>query len=290
MAIPGADRFLNCVLNRSKKDIVLMVLVLLLVVLGTPFYMVRGILNHQIYTESFDLDQYFTVVIFMCAISAFVIYNIVKSLVQHKDRDVEWMSALIEYVSYNRGDTERLSGIRDELSGLVSRRYQTGAFILFVAVAVSAVVQAILDMAMILDFEHLVVLEIFDMAFMFVTMSTICLIVHDRISMIDVLQYRFTLVFSKMMNDEDHHLDPMPKIVWRSKPLRHMILMMATLGFYSIPYALWTVHQMNLHIKRQWTYERTALEWMAVRDGAVAVDKMETVSRKGVFHNLKRVI
>ena len=51
MAIPGADRFLNCVLNRSKKDIVLMVLVLLLVVLGTPFYMVRGIPNHSILTS-----------------------------------------------------------------------------------------------------------------------------------------------------------------------------------------------------------------------------------------------
>jgi hypothetical protein len=69
-----------------------------------------------------------------------------------------------------------------------------------------------------------------------------------------------------------------------------MILMCATLGFYSIPYALWTVHQMNLHIKRQWTYERKALEWMAARDGAVAVDKEETVYRKGILHNLKRVI
>jgi len=290
MAIPGADRFLNCVLNRSKKDIVLMVLVLLLVVLGTPFYMVRGILNHQIYTESFDLDQYFTVVIFMCAVSAFVIYNIVKSLVQHKDRDVEWMSALIEYVSYNGGDTERLFGIRDELSGLVSRRNQTGAFILFVAVAVSAVVQAILDMAMILDFEHLVVLEIFDMAFMFVTMSTICLIVHDRISMIDVLQYRFTVVFSKVMGDEEHPLETMPKVVWKSRPLRHMILMMVTLGFYSIPYAIWTVHQMNLHIKRQWTYEVSVLRWMAARDGVSTVGKVEKEAKKGFIHNLRRTV
>lgn len=289
MAIPGADRFLNCVLNRSKKDIILKILVLLLVVLGTPAYMLNGIVSYQLDTE-FDLSQYFNVVLFMCVVAAYVMYNIVKSLVRHKERDVEWMSALIEYATYFGGDTQKLSEIRDDLSGLVTRNYQRGAFVLFVAITVAVVVQAVLDMLWLIQFEQLGIFEVFDMVFIFVILSTICLIVHDRISMIDVLQYRFTLVFSKMMNDDVHHLDPMPKVVWRSKPLRHMILMCATLGFYSIPYALWTVHQMNLHIKRQWTYERKALEWMAARDGAVAVDKEETVSRKGVFHNLKRVI
>ena len=290
MAIPGADRFLNCVLNRSKRDIILKILVLLLVVLGTPIYMINGILSYQIMSGSFDLDQYFVVALFMCTIAAYIIYNIVKSLVQHRDRDIEWMSALIEYASYLDRDTQRLSEIRDELPGLVTRNYQRGAFVLFLAVAVLSIVQAALDMSVVLDFDHLTILVILDTSFIFVTLGVVCLIVHDRISMIDVLQYRFTVIFTEMMNDRDHHLDPMPKVIWRSRPLRHMLLMIVTLGFYSIPYALWTVHQMNLHIKRQWEYERSVLEWMAVRDGAISVEKVEKEKQKGVIRNLKRAM
>lgn len=290
MEIPGADRFLNCVLNRSKRDMVLKILVLLLIVLGTPAYMINGILSFQIGIGEFYLDHYFTVVMFMSAIAAYIIYDIVKSLVQHKERDVEWMSALIEYASFFGKDTEGLSSIRDEIPGLVTRGYLKGAFLLFIAEAVWAIVQATLDMSFFLESEVIIVIEVIDTAFIFVMLSVVCLIVHDRISIIDVLQSRFTAVFSELMDDGNRRLEPMPKAVWRSKPLRHMFLMIATLGFYSIPYSLWTVHQMNLHIKRQWAYERSVLEWMAARDGAISVEKVEKEKRGGVLHNIRRAM
>lgn len=290
MGIPGADRFLNCVLNRSGKDTVMKTVVLMLVALGTPIYMVYGITKFQVETEQFLPEPYFSVVLLMGIIAAYLIYAIVRTMVQHLERDEEWMSSLIDYASCNGKDTLHLSEILRSMTGLANRNYERAAFYLFITVAVIYTMLAITYLFIYIEDHVLVILEVFTTASVLLILGVVSGIVHDRMGMIDILQCRFTKEFSEMMCDGEHYIGTMSKGKWVNNPLMHTILTLATLGFYSVPFTLWTVHRMNLHIKVQWDYERSVLEWMASRDGAIDVTKVEKESRKGLLNYIRRAI
>ena len=291
MAIPGADRFLNCVLNRSEKDLVLKILVLMLIVLGTPAYMLYGMIKFQIQAEYvYTLDMYYTIVLLMGIVAVFLIFNMISALIRHHERDVEWMSSLIEYANHFGKDVSALVDIRDEFLGLTSRKYLRMAFWLFVAVTVADTVQMMYYAFYYMEEDVAIASEMMTALVILVSLSISNGYVYYTMWRVDTLQCSFTEVFAEMMSEEEHILQPMERRCKEPRLWIHVVLMIATLGIYTQVFALMTVHKMNLHIKGQWRYERSVLEWMGRKDGAVGVEKVEKVHPGGFLNQLKRVM
>ncbi len=51
----------------------------------------------------------------------------------------------------------------------------------------------------------------------------------------------------------------------------HVVLMFATLGIYVVIFALWTIHTLNVHQSRQWTYEEELVKGIARLEGATGI-------------------
>lgn len=130
MGNPGADRFLNCVLNRNEHDTIISVVVIALVILGTPAYILGNMISFQIEVgDIFYLEDYYTVVLYMSIIATFVLLIVIRSLERHKKRDLEWMESLIEYAKFDGKDTKGLECVRSELPAIMKPKYVTVAFV-----------------------------------------------------------------------------------------------------------------------------------------------------------------
>lgn len=124
MTDTGADRFLNCVMERNEYDTVMPVIVLALVSIGTPAYYAYSMIKYQIETEYiFTPDFYYIHVLFMSMIGVFLMYIIVRSLRNHHRRDLEWMDSLTDYARHEGKDVRELETIRALASTLTKESY-----------------------------------------------------------------------------------------------------------------------------------------------------------------------
>ncbi len=291
MNIPGANRFLNCVLKRDEKDSVLMILVIMFVAFGTPSYMLYGMIRFQIETQQlYGLGSYFRIVMLMTCVATFVIYFVIKSFSDHHERDVVWMESLTEYARHNGCDTSEMVRLTEELKGLSNPKYVKSTLVTFVVITVICTVSSILygistsGETVIMDIEEIIMIS-----FTIVELAAINIFIFTTIRKIDSIQCGFTKLFCEAMSDEEHVLEPMFTGVKYRKLRPHIILMVCTLGVYVFIMTLWTVHTMNLHILGQWKYEENVLDWMVKRDGVESVESI-TRDNRGIVGLVKRVM
>ena len=138
----AAERFLNCVIKRNESDLFVSVTVLVLVILGSPSYIILSMLRFQIETGYYyDIGHYYTVILFMTMAAAFILFMIARSLNMHVIRDIDWMDSLTEYAESKGKDTGPLSGIG---SGITASKTESCYFITVILAVVFLLLNTIL--------------------------------------------------------------------------------------------------------------------------------------------------
>jgi hypothetical protein len=289
MSIPGAERYLNCVLHRGEEDILLVISVMLIAIVGIP-----GLILYQIlplYIESsveFDLLSFYVYILFMSVLIAFFAYRMNASLLHHYERDLEWLSSLIEYAEGQGKETMALTALRDNMCGLVSRKLYkiTLAIFLVLMVADTALAASYLYLNdyVLYYYEYAVIFAVF------ITLSGNALYVVDRIEKIDSIQCKFTQSFSECMSDEQPIIGSMPETVKPHRMWLHVVLIVVTLGIYSLILTIMAAHSLNAHIREQWAYEEDLLKWMMTKDGVDNIVHAEREAELSLLGQLYRII
>ena len=87
----------------------------------------------------------------------------------------------------------------------------------------------------------------------------------------DDVQQRFTVALSEAFGGE-LKTPPMVTGIKQRKLWPHLVAMVCTLGIYALLFGLMTVHTMNMHMARQWTYEESLLQEIGTMEGATGVE------------------
>lgn len=291
MGKPGSDRFLNCVLRRSDKDTVMLIVVLILVIVGTPCQTIYR--YYELYTIVGglpDVDDVYTLALFMGATTLFVIYRMISALVSHHARDVEWMSALIEYAGSEGKDVSEMESLRAKMEATVEAKHGRYALCVFIVMAALILLATIkYSVSETISLEQDMIVEFFLITVVQILLCVANLYVYDRMIKTDRIQCEFTERFSDCMSDGWPVIGPMTTNIRAHSILPHMILMIITLGIYAIPFTLWTVHTLNIHINRQWGYEEDVVKWMMTRDGASSIKAVKKDEPSSRFDAVKRL-
>ena len=289
MGIPGADRFLNCVLHRSDRDVVLSFVVTIIAVIGVPGLIVWELasiyLEYEVVPHS--IVEFYIYTLFMSILIAFFSFWLVFALHRHHERDVEWEASLTEYAEGQGKNTIAMEALTKEMDRIVNPRVFWIALVLFVIIVISNLLQGIFYLFM--SDELVFILENFTIAYVALSMSLIDLYVLDRIQKIDSIQSRFTQSFSDSMVNEA------PVIVTMNERKKqhlwpHALLMAVTLGLYGLFFIIWVAHTMNDHIKKQWTYEREVVEWMMAKDNVDSIDVSITPRKLNLLEKIYRFV
>lgn len=287
---PGMDRFLTCVIRRSEHDSIIRVGALLLIMVVIPVLAVLltldilWIYNRFIAdpTEVIELpefllehmDDFVGAHLMEYTIGTFVLFMVFRSYLSHCNRDHEWMESLIQYVdSYGR-DTSVMERIRTEADVTRTKRVTIGFLIWFIIVLVICMLQALfislrdMDPDLAVTVINILIIE------MIVQLSFTSIYIYIHIFRHTRMQSEFTESFKEQMSDMFPKLETMPKYTQPAKLWQFIVLMIVTLGFYSVISAMWSIHLMNNHIREEWVYEEKLLRMIAAHEGAVGVEKV----------------
>lgn len=288
MSTPGADRFLDCVLHRGGNDTVLLIAVMLFAIIGVPGFILYQIVPLIIdYGVKYAFEDFYVYLLFTSILVALFTYCMVSSVVRHHRRDVVWMVSLTEYAEAQGKVTTTMEPLCWKMKSLVSPGFKRYLLISLVALMVVNIVQASLYTRL---YAVTAYLEIVIAAFIIINLGITDLYVMDRIQRIDSVQTSFTHEFCGSMLGEQPVLEEMNTGIRMRGLMPHIILMIATLGLYSLVLAVWSAHLMNVHIKAQWEYEEGVLRWMMAKDNLESIRVIETPNRPTLLQMIYRII
>lgn len=304
MDIPAPDRFLDCVLYRAEKDIIISPLVMLLVVPGSLVFLLVFLifiyLDWGVWFGLSDTGLYLTS-LFLFMDVAFIMYVLVKSITLHIRGDITWMDALAEYAENKGKDASELRSILGELSSTRIRWFRLASFVIFLGSVLMMIISFF-----IFDFnDPYSAVSPFDVRTKVVLILAMAILCGTsffgliRVYRIDDIQCRFTEVFTRVMGDS-RFSRPMESCI--PLDMREALIAMVAiassitlaiyialeyvegvkvplidspwvylLGFYFTSLFFYVLHILNRHIRIQWDYESELLNWMAVREGAKRV-------------------
>lgn len=289
MDVPGANRFLNCVLHRSDRDVVLSFVVTLIAVIGVPglivWQVVMTFLEYE--TVPHSILDFYIYTLFMSILIAFFSFWLVFALHRHHGRDVEWVASLTEYAEGQGKNVIAMEALTKEMDKAMGPRFFWLALVLFVIFVISNLLQGIFYLFM--SDELVFILENFTIAYAAVSISLTDLYVLDRIQKMDSIQSKFTQAFSDSMVDVVPVLGSMNERKHQYLWL-HALLMVITLGLYGLFFIIWVAHIMNDHIKKQWVYEREVVEWMMSKDNVDSIDVRITPKKMNLLEKIYRYV
>ncbi len=287
---PGTDRFLTCVVRRSERDSIIRIGALILIMIVVPVFAILLTLDllwvyNRFIADPTDvielpnfiiehMDDFVGAHLMEYTIGTFILYLVFNTYLNHCKRDHEWMESLIEYVdSYGR-DTSVMRRIRNEADVSRTRNVTKGFLIWFIIVLLLCMMQALFislrdmqpDLA-VMVINILILVTILQLSF-----TSIYIYIH--IFRHTKLQHEFTESFKEQMSEEFPKLETIGELKQQAKLWQFVLLMVVTLGFYSIISALWSIHLMNDHIRDEWEYEEMLLRSMAAHEGAIGVEKV----------------
>ncbi len=296
MGSVGTDRFLNNVVKRSYKDVMVNPLVLLLIFpgcFGFTIYVVWTLVEswHLPVSAFIAPATIFTAVGFVAILALAVVFYMVRAISLHHSRDTDWMYALLGYAAHNGKDVTELEELCDEMAGLVGKRYERFALVVFLLFSICFTFQGLFTEIAISDYPEDITYSIANTIVASVIIIVAVTLLHNlaAIYMMDSIQCRFTKVFSELMSD-DTEVVTMKATARISDIKKHIILLVVTLGAYSALLGVMYVHTMNKHIRSQWDYEVRLLNWMSAREGAEGIVKRKSaVSKSGLTAILMRI-
>jgi hypothetical protein len=302
MGMPAADRFLNGVLQRSRTDILMNPLVMLLIIPGSLSFIVYYI--YLIYEAwgiwfHFSANGEYLIALFLSVDISYIAYMMMKSTQLHIERDIVWTDSLTEYAAGYGMDASRLREMSD---GILAQRItwaRAVAFIPLVALGLMMVLSFfVLNFWDDSSFEipELIVLST-AMGILFATTA----FVHFKMYRVGDIQCRFTEEFKDVMDDEGitdtmvgkphSHKFRIPIVLAIIAVILYLLMVFAVDllkeqgiiapqthpaiiigGIYLTLMFFYCVHVLNRHLRDQWAYEDKLLERIAEREGATGVE------------------
>lgn len=296
MTDTGADRFLTCVVRRSDKDSIIRIGALLLIMVVTPVVAILLTLDilwvyNRFIADPTDvielpnfildhMDDFAGAHLMEYTIGTFILYLILKTYLEHNERDVVWMDSLITYMeSYGRG-IEELISIRNQIYLDRIRRVARGFLVWFAFVITVCVFQALFISLRNLE-PHMAVMTINILIFvMIVQLSFTSIYIYRHIAKHTVLQHRFTELFAEEMSDIFPNLGTIEAIDAKIPLWKFVVPMILTFGLFSIISTMWSIHLMNDHIRDQWAYEEKLVRLIARHEGAIGVEHVHSEKKK----------
>ncbi len=309
MGIPASDRFLDCVLNRAGKDVSLNPLILLLIIPGSvSFYLLllyRIYLDWGIWGSISDSGEYL-LTLFLSMDAAFIAYTLITSLTLHTSRNVEWTNALSDYTKENGKDSTQLRALADDMASLRMKNERLVSFLIFAGMVTMMILSFfIFDFDTYYgDYNPFEVPEAIILWIAVLDLSIITVFSLFKVYKVDEIQSRFTVCFAEAMDDEKL-TEPMDTHIGEHKRETQIALVMAAIissvalqlffgylrdvnigvphistwiilpGFYFSFLFFYVTHILNKHIRHLWRYENRLLAWMAMREGATGVQRVE---------------
>lgn len=299
------DDFLTCVIGRSENDTIVRINSILLVMVMVPFVVIILVLDaHWVYSTyiaedptqiiSFSqfvlnhIDDFLGAHLVECTVGTYLLFMIMKELVNHCQRDMIWMDALIGYAGSKGCDTSAMEEVKGSMK--FERAILLAKIFLawFVLVFFLCVAQALFLSNMNMDSQvgvytiNVLVME------MVIQIAFCGLYLFNVVQRFDASQVRFTELFVDAMGDQLEGIEPMVSNIRTHRILVHLLLVIVTLGLYSFPFFLVSVFRMNKHIDVQWPYEENLLNAILRKEGAIGILKKEDEVSRGFVGAVKR--
>lgn len=273
-----ADRFVDCVVQRSQRDNVLgtfsMLLTMVLPYLIGMVILVLVFASDPEVLEgwSFDVATEVGLIAENC-IAGYILLAMTRRSRKHLSRDLDWMDALIGYVGSHGMDT---SGM-EELRGRAAK----GAWGARLAVAkVLWAIGVLFLIAVVLYLGHGDGPYDGDIL-MLVTLSYILLMIQFLFavgattgfpSRHDEVQCEFTRELKQRCEGFGLFIPAMERRVPKRHRVVRAVLFIVTLGLFSIPLLLLCNMHLNRHIRGQWSYEERLMDDIISFEGGSGIE------------------
>ena len=280
-----ADGFVNCVVRRGDRDVLIKPW-LLAATLLVPMIVGVVLCASAIESDSASdspvlpsggepmLELAIAVITLNIALAAFMVYSVARRNRNHLKRDREWMGSLCGLVDSHGGDATRMREVMDRESYRSKEKVTglSGALcgLIIVIVASFGVVPALLDV----DVPSLLLMACAFVLLVLEFMATIG-IVFGLPSTHDKVQSEFTKELKAAAAPIGLNVPAMEHTVRRRWQLVHIVLMVCTVGLYSFVYLFLACKSMNKHIRAQWAYEEDLMRRVISFEGGTGIEATE---------------
>ena len=269
-----ADAFLDCIMKRSRYDTMMHMGMIILVMVVTPI-IILGFIHTQDYLDTREISGIIGAQLLENLIFNFIIFSIVLALYKHHCRDILWMNALAGYAESYGHDVSELRGIIREFDDRGIRLVVKVFRIYIIALTVLTVIQGVAVSVKGLDIDTCVHIVEMLALLMLILLCISTGYQFKKLRKYDSLQRRFERLFCSMMSKELHGITPNAGRIWAKWVWPHVILMIVTVGLYSLPFSLYVVHTMNVHITTQHRFEGRLMVAIMEKEGATGIRRIE---------------
>lgn len=273
-----ADRFANCVVNRSEKDLIMRLPLTLITILVMPF--VSGCIVYYLceyyISKSYLHDSSLEIALFVfltvfCSLISFTMCSMVSRSKNHSDRDMEWMDSLIGYASVKGCNTDLLKQKRNDANGYGLLLSQTLSYLFWGFTLVLLILSLFLFTSESLSgFAWLGLILIYAVVliqFIFTLGPAIRFPGNN-----DSIQSEFTFALRDQLALKGIHIDPMLRSVPNSHRIIWFILTVVTLGLFHVILVFYSIMALNRHMYSQWMYEEKLLKSIMDAEGATGIE------------------
>lgn len=273
-----ADRFANCVVNRSEKDLIMRLPLTLITILVMPF--VSGcivyylceyyISKNYLHDSSLEIALFVFLTVF-CSLISFTMCSMVSRSKNHSDRDMEWMDSLIGYASNKGCNTDLLKQKRNDANryGLVLSQVLSYLFwgftlvllILSLFLFTNESLSGFAWLGLILIYAVVLIQFIF-------TLGPAIRFPGNN----DATQSEFTFILRDQLALKGIRIDPMLRSVPNSHRVIWFILTVITLGLFHVVLVFYSIMALNRHMYSQWMYEEKLLRSIMDAEGATGIE------------------
>lgn len=283
---PGADAFLDCIMKRSNYDTIVHVWIIAIIGLMLPTFTVifTGLHINETVTEYLGILS--GALLLENLVFNFIIFCVTLALFRHHLRDVMWMDALISYAEGYGLDVGEMKRTRDSFHDTKIVWVMKASMIYLIVLALVTAFAALFVSIKDIDNETAGSLQSTLSTIMLVMLSVSTAYQFYKLRKFDKLQCRFTEIMSDTMKGVID-VEPQGAKFHLISLWPHIALIVATFGLYSLPFSLYIVHCMNVHIRQQHDYEGKLIRLMMEKEGAKGVKRISSDSGSGIRTFLK---
>ena len=278
MSANAADRFLNCVMKRSDSDSLFRIGAFLMITILAPA--IAFVVMHEFLGSGSSIADTGVELVAWTAI-LYALYLEVKGLNLHLARDAEWADSLASYARFRGRGSDEIDSLAGSMRDAGNGRAMQVTKYTFLAMAVVNIAAAVLTGNRDIGVTSQSILTWAALILTVVEMAFTSAYILETITKHNFQQCKLTSLFVESMGGIIN-IGEMSTGAAKEKIdlLPHIILLMITLGVYSLFFNLFVLHRMNNHISCQWEYEERLLEEIAKAEGATDVRRIEVERKK----------
>ncbi len=284
----GADEFVNCVVRRGDRDMLLkpsLIIAALIVPLVAGYIIALSIITgYDMYDDDTEAlvmlaSALMAFIVELCIVS-FMIYCVSRRNRNHLKRDIVWMTSLCDFVDFHRGDSEDMRRILKKTSRATNKATAWLSMLIWIVYLALMVVAGILLLST--DVSALEDALTAEATIIAITFTLLLLLLIEFVVTIgtvvgfpakhDSNQAKFTKELGQQCAKFGLDVDPMGHDVKRRHQWIHLVLIVITLGLYGIVYLVVVCRDMNKHLRNQWEYETDLMERIVEFEGGVGIE------------------